>query len=214
MVGKINMRRWQGDLQVQQLCIQRGTLEWQHSFTLKAGQVVVLMGQSGSGKTSLLECLGGFLPAKSGHLVYAGQHIESLPPEQRPVSSLFQQHNLFEHLSVEQNLKLGFQRGKPSSIQWQSVVKACERLGVSALIKRFPSELSGGQRQRVALIRTVLREQPILLLDEPFSALDDETRIIAGDWMKEQLVATGQCAVLVSHQQSDSERLADQILRI
>lgn len=214
MVGKINMRRWQGDLQVQQLCFQRGTLEWQHSFTLKAGQVVVLMGQSGSGKTSLLECLGGFLAAKSGHLVYAGQHIESLPPEQRPVSSLFQQHNLFEHLSVEQNLKLGFQRGKPSSIQWESVIEACERLGVLALIKRFPSELSGGQRQRVALIRTVLREQPILLLDEPFSALDDETRIIAGDWMKEQLVTTGQCAVLVSHQQSDSERLADQILRI
>ena len=214
MVGKVSMRKWQGDLHIEHLCIQRGELEWRHHFDLMPGKILVLMGQSGSGKTSLLECLGGFLPAKSGHVVYADQRIDMLAPEQRPVSSLFQQHNLFEHLTVEQNLKLGFQRGKPSGVQWQAVLSACERLGVLALIKRFPSELSGGQRQRVALIRTVLREQPILLLDEPFSALDDETRSVAGDWMKDQLLETGQCAILVSHQQSDSERLADQILRI
>ena len=208
------MKRWEGELNVQHLSIQRGELEWQHHFSLMSGQILVLMGQSGSGKTSLLECLGGFLAAKSGHVLYADQRIDTLVPEQRPVSSLFQQHNLFEHLSVEQNLKLGFQRGKPSKAQWQAVLNASERLGVSEFIKRLPGELSGGQRQRVALIRTVLREQPILLLDEPFSALDDETRRVAGDWMKEQLEETGQCAVLVSHQHSDSERLADQVLRI
>lgn len=206
--------KWQGTLIIDQLCIQRGQLQWQHDFILKPSQLMVLMGESGSGKTSLLECLGGFLPAQSGRILYGQQSIEQLPPQNRPVSSLFQQHNLFEHLSIAQNLRLGFQRGQPNQEQWRSVIQACQQLGVDHLIERFPSELSGGQRQRVALIRTVLRDQPVLLLDEPFSALDEETRVTAGDWVKEQIDKRGQAALLVSHQQTDSERWADQLIKL
>ena len=206
--------KWQDTLIIDQLCIQRGQLQWQHDFILKAGQLMVLMGESGSGKTSLLECLGGFLPVQSGRILYGKQSIEQLPPQKRPVSSLFQQHNLFEHLSIAQNLRLGFQRGQPNQVQWQSVIQACQQLGVDHLIERFPSELSGGQRQRVALIRTVLRDQPVLLLDEPFSALDEETRVTAGDWVKEQIDKRGQAVLLVSHQQTDSERWADQLIKL
>ncbi len=208
------MKTWQESLSVDQLMIQRGALSWHHSFTLSSGELLVLMGPSGCGKSSLLECLGGFLPAQSGSVRYGQLSITRLLPQQRPVSSLFQQHNLFEHLSVEQNLRLGFQRGKPSSAQWQEVLIACESLGVIALLDRLPSELSGGQRQRIALIRTVLRQQPILLLDEPFSALDDKTRVLAGDWLKQRIDTTGQCAILVTHQQEDGERWADQKVKL
>lgn len=208
------MRQWSASLSVNQLRVLRGELSWQYSFDVTAGSMLVLMGPSGSGKSSLLECMGGFLPASAGSIMYANQSIEGLVPEKRPVSSLFQQHNLFEHLSIEQNLRLGFQQGKPSEMQWQQVRAACDSLGVAHLLTRLPNELSGGQRQRIALIRTVLREQPILLLDEPFSALDDVSRTIAGDWMREHINQSGQCVLLVSHQQNDSERWADQVLTI
>lgn len=208
------MIRWKDSLKVDALVVSRGELNWHYTFAVPSATLLVLMGPSGSGKSSLLECIGGFLPAKAGSIRFGAESLQMLPPEKRPVSSLFQQHNLFEHLSIEHNLRLGFHRGKPSFSQWQKVLEACERLGVADLLLRSPNALSGGQRQRVALIRTVLREQPILLLDEPFSALDDDTRTIAGDWMREHLNQTGQCALLVSHQQEDSQRWADQILTI
>lgn len=208
------MIRWKDSLCVDQLGVVRDDLSWQHTFIISPANILVLMGASGSGKSSLLECIGGFLPANAGSIHLGSRSIEMLPPEKRPVSSLFQQHNLFEHLSIEQNLRLGFHRSKPTTRQWQKVHEACERLGVVDLLLRSPNALSGGQRQRVALIRTVLREQPILLLDEPFSALDDSTRMIAGDWMREHVEQSGQCVLLVSHQQDDSQRWADQILTI
>lgn len=208
------MTLWRETLHLEGLCIQRGALFWQHSFSLNAGQLLVLMGESGSGKTSLLECLGGFLPAQSGQARYGKQSLLSLPPQRRPVSSLFQQHNLFEHLSVAQNLSLGFQRGKPTPEQWRRVLEACEQLGVIDLIQRKPDALSGGQRQRIALIRTVLRDQPVLLLDEPFSALDEATRHTAGDWLRRELDRRGQACLMVSHQQADSQRWADQSIQL
>lgn len=208
------MPDWQVELRVRQLAVRRGELQRQYDFTVTSGELLVLMGPSGSGKSSLLECLGGFLPADQGSIWLSEQRLDSLTPEQRPVSSLFQQYNLFEHVDVATNLRLGFTRASPTPLQWQKVEAACEQLGVAGLEQRLPAELSGGQRQRIALIRTVLREQPILLLDEPFSALDEHSRYLAGDWIGECLKQTGQLALLVTHQPQDAERWADQTLKI
>jgi thiamine transport system ATP-binding protein len=172
------------------------------------------MGESGAGKSSLLECIGGFLPADAGEIWLNNQRIDQLDASQRPVSSLFQQYNLFEHISVTENLRLGFCRAQPNTMQWQQVLQACEHLGVADLLQRLPGDLSGGQRQRVALIRTVLRDKPLLLLDEPFSALDAVTRQIAGDWIRTELNKANKIAILVTHQQSDSDGWADQTLMI
>ncbi|WP_409523855.1 ATP-binding cassette domain-containing protein [Nitrincola sp. MINF-07-Sa-05] len=201
-------------LEVRSLQLSRGALSWQYDFTLQPAQMLALMGPSGTGKSSLLECIGGFVPADAGQILLQGEPIQHLPAEQRPVSTLFQQHNLFEHISVAHNLRLGFNQGRPSHEQWSRVEAACEHLGIRELLDRLPSALSGGQRQRVALIRTVLREQPVILLDEPFSALDDDTRLLAGQWVRDEVSRSGKHLLFVTHMQADADSWADQVISI
>ncbi|WP_177247016.1 ATP-binding cassette domain-containing protein [Marinospirillum alkaliphilum] len=201
-------------LYVNNLRLRVGGHDWHHHLQVLPGELVVVMGASGSGKTSLLEALAGFLPIQSGSILIEGQAMEQLPPEQRPISLLFQQQNFFEHLPVIENLQLGFPKARPNAAQWQAVLDACQLLQVEGLLQRLPSELSGGQKQRLALIRTVLRPQPVVLLDEPFSALDDAMRQTAGQWLKQTIKVAGQVALLVSHRQEDADTLADQLLLI
>lgn len=199
-------------LKINHLELKLGEQTWQHHLQVEAGELVVIMGGSGSGKSTLLNAIAGFLPVASGSILVKGQAIQDLPPEERPVSYLFQQQNFFEHLSIETNLKLGFAKGKPSQAEWQQVLKACDLLEVTPLLKRLPSKLSGGQQQRLALIRSVLRPMPVVLLDEPFSALDDELRQVAGKWLQDEIKNSGRVALLVTHRQADADALADQLL--
>ena len=199
-------------LKINHLELKLGEQTWQHHLQVEAGELVVIMGGSGSGKSTLLNAIAGFLPVASGSILVKGQAIQNLPPEERPVSYLFQQQNFFEHLSIETNLKLGFAKGKPSQAEWQQVLKACDLLEVTPLLKRLPSKLSGGQQQRLALIRSVLRPMPVVLLDEPFSALDDELRQVAGKWLQDEIKNSGRVALLVTHRQADADALADQLL--
>lgn len=199
-------------LKINHLELKLGEQTWQHHLQVEAGELVVIMGGSGSGKSTLLNAIAGFLPVASGSILVKGQAIQNLPPEERPVSYLFQQQNFFEHLSIETNLKLGFAKGKPSQAEWQQVLKACDLLEVTPLLKRLPSKLSGGQQQRLALIRSVLRPMPVVLLDEPFSALDDELRQMAGKWLQDEIKNSGRVALLVTHRQADADALADQLL--
>ena len=199
-------------LKINHLELKLGEQTWQHHLQVEAGELVVIMGGSGSGKSTLLNAVAGFLPVVSGSILINGQAIQNLPPEERPVSYLFQQQNFFEHLSIEQNLKLGFNKGKPSPEEWQQVLAACELLEVTPLLKRLPSKLSGGQQQRLALIRSVLRPMPVVLLDEPFSALDDDLRQVAGQWLQAEIKNTDRVALLVTHRQADADALADQLL--
>ncbi|HKM15045.1 MAG TPA: ATP-binding cassette domain-containing protein [Marinospirillum sp.] len=199
-------------LKINHLELKLGEQTWQHHLQVEAGELVVIMGGSGSGKSTLLNAIAGFLPVASGSILVKGQAIQNLPPEERPVSYLFQQQNFFEHLSIETNLKLGFAKGKPSQAEWQQVLKACDLLEVTPLLKRLPSKLSGGQQQRLALIRSVLRPMPVVLLDEPFSALDDDLRQVAGKWLQGEIKSSGRVALLVTHRQADADALADQLL--
>lgn len=201
-------------LEVKDMKIRRGAQHWQHNLTLAPGQVLAVVGESGSGKSTLLEALGGFLPVQSGQVLLQGQDITHWAPEARPLSTLFQDHNLFEHISVRANLALGFARGKPDADALEHIAAASRHLGLEGLLDRLPSGLSGGQRQRAGLIRTVLRDQPLVLLDEPYSALDQSNRRRAGDWVKQHIQQHQQMLIFVSHDPDDVERWADQVLEV
>ncbi len=199
-------------VRLDQVEISRGAEVWQHHLQIASGQILMIKGPSGCGKTTLLEAVAGFVPLRAGQIWVNRQRIDHLPAEKRPVSLLFQQQNFFEHLSVQQNLALGFDQARPSDQQWQAIHAALKALDVEGLLDRRPGQLSGGQRQRLALLRCVLRPRPLVLLDEPFSALDDVRRQQAAHWLKQQVQATGQVVFLVSHRQQDADELADQLL--
>ncbi|HPY41868.1 MAG TPA: ATP-binding cassette domain-containing protein, partial [Thiolinea sp.] len=126
-----------------------------------------------------------------------------------PVSMLFQEHNLFEHLAVTQNLNLGL-RFSSEMTQQAAIQAGAEALEITTYLRKKPSELSGGQRQRVALLRTLLRPEPLILLDEPFAELDAYTRELAAVWVRKTAKATHKTVLLVTHQNEDVDRLADQ----
>ncbi|SKA80613.1 thiamine transport system ATP-binding protein [Thiothrix eikelboomii] len=195
-------------LVIQNLVLRRGS--WQRRYDLQAesAAIMTIQGRSGAGKSALLAAIAGFEPVAAGDIQWQGQSLLSLPIEQRPVSMLFQEHNLFEHLSVAQNLKLGLKFASEAT-QQTALQQAAEALEITAYLRKMPQELSGGQRQRVALLRTILRPEPIILLDEPFAELDAYTREIAAQWVRATAKAAHKTVLLVTHQNEDVERLAD-----
>ncbi|NGP18507.1 ATP-binding cassette domain-containing protein [Devosia aurantiaca] len=181
------------------------------SFEATAGQVTAISGASGSGKSTLLDLLAGFLQPSQGALTLDDTNLLPLQPEHRPVSLLLQSDNLFEHLSAVGNVELGMPRGERGR---EKVDAALVEVGLSGLGGRPASTLSGGQKQRVALARTLLRNRPVLLLDEPFSALDDETRGTVRTLVGELSRRHGWHTVLVSHHADDIAALASRHYRI
>ncbi|MEG5464916.1 thiamine ABC transporter ATP-binding protein ThiQ [Enterobacter chuandaensis] len=180
-------------------------------FTLSVGQgeMVAVLGPSGAGKSTLLNLIAGFLPPASGSIVIDNRDFTHAPPAKRPVSMLFQENNLFNHLTVWQNIALGMDPGlKLDAAQRQKLAAIAEQMGLSAFIDRLPGELSGGQRQRVALARCLVREQPILLLDEPFSALDPALRQEMLSLVEEVCQREQITMLMVSHSIEDAARIA------
>lgn len=148
-------------------------------FTLavERGERIAVLGPSGAGKSTLLNLIAGFLPPASGSIDIDGQPHTHTPPARRPVSMLFQENNLFNHLTIRQNIALGMHPGLKLNAEQTAHLRAiAEQMGIDAMLERLPGELSGGQRQRAALARCLVRKQPVLLLDEPFSALDPALR--------------------------------------
>lgn len=180
-------------------------------FTLSVahGEQIAILGPSGAGKSTLLNLIAGFLTPASGNMVINGEDHTTTPPSRRPVSMLFQENNLFSHLSVQQNIGLGLNPGlKLNASQREKILHIAQQMGIDSLLERLPGELSGGQRQRVALARCLVREQPILLLDEPFSALDPALRqemltLVAEVCREKQLTL-----LMVSHSVEDAARIA------
>ncbi|MCQ3361777.1 thiamine ABC transporter ATP-binding protein ThiQ [Salmonella enterica subsp. enterica serovar Indiana] len=180
-------------------------------FTLSVsrGEQVAILGPSGAGKSTLLNLIAGFLTPASGTMMIEGEDHTATPPSRRPVSMLFQENNLFSHLNVQQNIGLGLNPGlKLNALQREKMHNIARQMGLDSLLERLPGELSGGQRQRVALARCLVREQPILLLDEPFSALDPALRqemltLVAEVCRDKQLTL-----LMVSHSVEDAARIA------
>ncbi|UZD16917.1 thiamine ABC transporter ATP-binding protein [Gallibacterium anatis] len=182
---------------------------------LNRDEKTAVIGASGAGKSTLLNLIAGFEYASSGEIWLNGENHTATEPYQRPVSMLFQDNNLFNHLTVAENIALGL---KPSlslnKTEQQKVTDVAEQVGLEHYLSRLPQQLSGGQRQRVALARTLLRNRPILLLDEPFSALDPELRqemlqLVDTICCQKQL-----CLLLVTHQLSEVINIMQRVIRI
>ncbi|RPH26109.1 thiamine ABC transporter ATP-binding protein ThiQ [Buttiauxella warmboldiae] len=188
-------------------------LPMRFSLTLNAGERVAVLGPSGAGKSTLLSLIAGFLTPASGQIGLSGDDHTRTPPAQRPVSMLFQENNLFTHLTVRQNIGLGLNPGlKLTATQQDRLATIASQMAIGDLLERLPSQLSGGQRQRVALARCLVREQPILLLDEPFSALDPALRqemlTLLDNLCRQQQLTL----LMVSHSIEDAARIAERSL--
>jgi len=178
------------------------------SMTAAPGEVTAISGPSGSGKSTLLDLIAGFLTPIDGRLALDDVDLLPLPPEARPTSILFQSESLFEHLSAMHNVALGLPRGTPRPEAERKIHAALAEVGLPDIGRQRADTLSGGQKQRVALARTLLRNRPVLLLDEPFSALDDETRSTTRALVRSLTAAHGWITVLVSHHKDDIAALA------
>jgi len=188
-------------------------LPMRFSFEVQAGQRLAILGPSGAGKSTLLSLLGGFLPVSQGSLIMNGVDHTGSVPAARPVSMLFQENNLFPHLTVQQNMGLGLHPGlKLTPEQQQQITAIAEQTGLQALLTRLPGQLSGGQRQRVALARCLLRNQPILLLDEPFSALDPALRGEMLQLVRSVCESRNITLLMVSHSLEDAQQIASRSL--
>ncbi|MCR6671771.1 ATP-binding cassette domain-containing protein [Devosia ginsengisoli] len=181
-----------------------------YAFSLVAheGEVTAVSGASGSGKSTLLDLLAGFLTPSAGSIELDHSDLLPLPPEARPVSLLLQSESLFEHLSAAKNVALGLPAGTPRAEAQRQIGEALAEVGLEGIGNQLASTLSGGQKQRVALARTLLRARPVLLLDEPFSALDDETRVAVRELVRVLTIRHGWHTILVSHHADDVEALA------
>ncbi|GAA3545581.1 thiamine ABC transporter ATP-binding protein [Zobellella aerophila] len=183
-------------------------------FTLQisSGQITALIGPSGAGKSTLLSMVAGFAKVESGTLTFNGLSLLGLPPAERPITTLFQDNNLFWHMSVYQNIAIGLSPSlRLTSDQQSQVQQAAEQVGLAALLARKPDTLSGGQQQRVGLARSLARRKPVLLLDEPFSALDPALRFELLGLLRQQTDALGLAVLLVTHHPEEAVRVADNI---
>ncbi|MCX8663467.1 thiamine ABC transporter ATP-binding protein ThiQ [Gilliamella sp. B2911] len=164
-------------IELQKIEYQYDNFNMHFTLNIAAKERVVIVGPSGAGKSTLLSLIAGFIFPKSGQIILNNQNVTTTLPGKRPVSMLFQQNNLFSHLTVEQNIALGIKPTlKLSRAEQTTINDILVRVGLEGFNHRYPEQLSGGQRQRVALARCLIQHRPILLLDEPFSALDQALR--------------------------------------
>ena len=184
------------------------------SFAAAPGEITAISGQSGSGKSTLLDLVAGFLTPESGSLTLDGRDLIPLPPEARPVSILFQSETLFDHLSAGRNIALGLPKRTPRAEADRRIAAALAEVGLPGIEAQPAATLSGGEKQRVALARTLLRNRPVLLLDEPFSALDDSTRNAMRQLVRGLTERHRWITMLVSHHADDIEALAARRYRL
>jgi thiamine transport system ATP-binding protein len=185
------------------------------NWSAAPGQIVALIGPSGAGKSTLLMTIAGFLGPSAGVVRWQGQDITGLPPAQRPVSILFQDQNLFPHLTISQNLGLALSpKLRLDNAQTAHVDTALDRLGLTGLGARRPADLSGGQQGRAALGRVLLQNKPILLLDEPFAALGPALKSDLLELVRDLVADTRALVLLVTHDPKDAQRFADRTVLV
>lgn len=183
------------------------------NFEVQKGEFLTMLGPSGCGKSTILRTLGGFLSIDEGDILIDGQSVRNLPPEKRPTSMVFQSYNLWPHMTVEQNLAFGLKIKKLPKEEIQKKIKeGLALVNMSGTEKKYPTQLSGGQQQRIAIARALILEPSVLLLDEPFSALDAKIRMQMREELKkiqEELQIT---VVFVTHDQEEAMMLSHRIV--
>ena len=184
-----------------------------YDVVVDAGSFVAVIGPSGAGKSTLLSLIAGFDRPERGRVVLDGQDVTDRAPADRPVTTLFQEHNLFPHLTAAQNVGLGIHPGlRLSAADRHRVDEAMGRVGLDGMGRRLPRELSGGERQRVALARSMARARPILLLDEPFAALGPAQRREMVGLVDRLRRDRGMTVIMVSHQLDEVRAVAERAL--
>jgi thiamine transport system ATP-binding protein len=202
-------------LTLDQLEIRQEGFELRADFALATGAVSAVIGPSGAGKSTLLNVIAGFFAPVDGRVLWMGQDITALPPAQRPLAILFQDNNLFPHLTVAQNVGLGIRPDLRLNSQDQArVAQALTRVGLSGLEGRKPSALSGGQQGRVALARVLVQRCPLILLDEPFAALGPALKNEMLDLVAALAAETGATLLMVSHDPADARRIAPLVILV
>lgn len=195
-------------LALERVVLQQGAFRLAADWQVPAGARVAVIGPSGGGKSTLLSAIAGFLAPVQGRILWQGRDLGPVAPGDRPVSILFQDQNLFPHLTIERNLALGLHpSGRIRPPDRDRIREALARVGLDGMADRRPAALSGGQQSRAALARALLRARPILLLDEPFAALGPALKADMLDLVAS--LTPGTLTLLVTHDPADARRFAD-----
>jgi sulfate transport system ATP-binding protein len=185
------------------------------NFEIEKGQLIGLLGPSGGGKTSILRMLAGLESVDEGDILFHGKRVNELPPQERGIGFVFQNYALFKHMTVTDNIAFGLEVKKwPKPKIKERVAELVELTGLAGFEKRYPHQLSGGQRQRVAFARALAPEPQLLLLDEPFAAIDAKIRHELRSWLREMIDRLGITSIFVTHDQDEAIEVADQIMII
>ena len=183
------------------------------NINIKKGHLVALLGPSGSGKTTILKMLAGLENADSGDIYIAGTRVNDVKPKDRGIGLVFQSYALFRYKTVYENIAFGLKiEKKDKNYIKKRVNELIELVGLKGMEKRYPRQLSGGQRQRVAFARAIATQPQLLLLDEPFAAIDTKVRKELRGWLRELINEVGITSIVVTHDQEEALELADEII--
>ena len=183
------------------------------NISIEKGKLVALLGPSGSGKTTILRMIAGLENPDSGEIVIDGKVVNNIPGSERGIGFVFQSYALFRYMTVYDNIAFGLRVKKtPESEIKKRVEELLELIGCTGLEKRFPSQLSGGQRQRVAFARALAPNPQILLLDEPFAAIDAKVRMELRSWLRQMITKLNITSIFVTHDQDEAIEVADEII--
>jgi sulfate transport system ATP-binding protein len=183
------------------------------SFGIEKGKLIGLLGPSGSGKTTILRMIAGLETPDSGEIIIDGKTVNNVPASKRGIGFVFQNYALFRYMTVYDNIAFGLKVQKADKKTIDNRVKELVALiGLEGLEKRYPSQLSGGQRQRVAFARALAPNPNLLLLDEPFAAIDAKVRQELRSWLKDMIEKLGVTSIFVTHDQDEAIEVADEII--
>ena len=202
-------------LRLEGVTFENGGFELAADLTVEPGAKVAVIGPSGSGKSTLLGGIAGFSPAIGGRVAWHDRDITDAAPGDRPVAMLFQDGNLFPHLSVADNVGLGLRPDlKLNRDHAREVAAALARVGLRDMEARKPAALSGGQQSRAALARVLVQDRPLILLDEPFAALGPALKREMLDLVSDLADEAGATLLMVSHDPEDARRIAAQVILV
>jgi sulfate transport system ATP-binding protein len=208
-------------ISIRELAVRYGDVRTLRDLDLEiaSGELIALLGPSGSGKTTLLRAIAGLEPVDSGQILFDGHDTALLSVQERRVGFVFQHYALFRHMSVLDNVTFGLRMRKsairpPRDAIRQRGLELLDLVQLPGLASRFPNQLSGGQRQRVALARALAIEPRVLLLDEPFGALDAKVRRELRIWLRQLHDDTGYTTLFVTHDEDEALEIADRVVRL
>lgn len=202
-------------LRLDSVRIQNGSFELAADIEIDHGSMVAVIGPSGAGKSTLINAIAGFIPLRSGNVLWQDQDLGDRQPGKRPIAMLFQDSNLFPHLSVVQNVGLGVSPElRLTDKDVDRIHGALDRVGLSDFCDETPATLSGGQQSRAALARVLVQAKPLILLDEPFAALGPALKHDMLDLVRAVVDDIGATLLMVSHDPSDARRIADHVVLV